>query len=80
MSGYKVEQQRLSHRGRSFHFVSYEGTPANLTKQVPATEPTWFLMSGGKRWAVMPQREGQDPADRDRLFAAWLDANVFAGA
>lgn len=78
MSGYKIEQHHLDHRGRKFHFVSYEGAPGNPAKQQPATEPTWFMMSAGKRWAVMPQREGQDPGERDRLFAAWLDANVFA--
>ncbi len=78
MSGYRVEQHRLNHRGRTFHFVSYEGSPANPTKQLPATLPTWYLMSAGKRWEVMPQQSGQDVAERDRLFAEWLDANVFA--
>jgi len=77
MSSYKVEQHRLSHRGRSFHFVSYEGAPANPAKALPATEPTWFMMSAGKRWVVMPHHVGQEPAELDRLFAAWLDSNVF---
>jgi len=78
MSGYRVEQHRLTHRGRVFHFVSYEGAPANLAKQVAATSPSWYLMSAGKRWEVMPQSVGQDPAELDRLFAEWLDRNVFA--
>jgi len=78
MSGYKIEQQRLSHRGRTFHFVSYEGSPANPAKAVPATEPTWFLMSSGKRWAVMPQLAGQEVAERERLLVEWLDRHVFA--
>jgi hypothetical protein len=78
MSSYKVEQHRLTHRGRGFHFVSYEGAPANLAKQLAAVEPTWFMMCAGKRWAVMPHRVGQDPAELDRLFVEWLDGHVFA--
>ncbi len=77
MSGYRNEQHRLSHRGRTFHFVSYEGAPANPAKELPATQPTWYLMSGGKRWEVMPHLPGQDVAERDRLFVEWLDAKVF---
>jgi hypothetical protein len=78
MSSYKPEQRRLTHRGRQFHFVSYEGQPGNVARQVPATVPTWFMMSSGKRWAVMPQQPGQEGEELDRLFAEWLEANVFA--
>jgi hypothetical protein len=78
MSGYKMEQHRITHRGRGFHFVSYEGTPGNPARDVPATEPTWYMMSAGKRWAVMPHRVGQDPVEVNRLFVEWLDNHVFA--
>jgi hypothetical protein len=78
MSSYRVEQRRVSVRGRGFHFVSYEGTPANPAKQIAATAPMWFLMSAGKRWLVMPHQIGQDPLELDRLFTEWLDRNVFA--
>lgn len=78
MAGYKIEQRRLTHRGRQFHFVSYEGTPGNPARQIPPTEPTWYLMSGGKRWMVMPHHPGQEPLQLDNLFTEWLDANVFS--
>jgi len=78
MSSFKVEQRRVNVRGRGFHFVSYEGTPANTTKQIAATAPMWFMMSAGKRWAVMPHRVGQDPDELDRLFTEWVEAHVFA--
>ncbi len=77
MGSYKVEQRRLSVRGRGFHFVSYEGTPANPAKRIAATAPTWFMMSAGKRWAVMPHQVGQDPLELDRLFTEWLETHVF---
>ena len=44
----------------------------------PATVPTWFLMSAGKRWAVMPHQRGQDEAEVDRLLTQWLEKHVFA--
>jgi len=78
MGGYKVEQRRLTVRGRGFHFVSYEGVPANPNKQLAATVPMWFMMSAGKRWAVMPHLLGQDPVELDRLFTEWLETHVFA--
>jgi len=78
MGSYKVEQRRLTVRGRLFHFVSYEGTPANPAKHISATAPTWFMMLSGKRWAVMPHEVGQDPIELDRRFTEWLEINVFA--
>lgn len=77
MSSYKPEQRRLTHRGRQFHFVSYEGQAANTARQVPATEPTWFMMSSGKRWAVMPHQPGQEGDELDRLLTQWLETHVF---
>jgi len=72
-----VEQHRLQYRGREFHFVSYEGTPANVKRDQPATLPAWWLMSAGTRWEVMPFEPGMDAAALDRAFTAWLDAHVF---
>ena len=76
---YKTDQHRLVHRGRSFHFVSYEGLLANANKEQVATPPTWYLMSGGKRWAVMPQVPDQQPTDLDEQLGRWLDEHVFTG-
>ena len=78
MGGYKVEQRFVTHHGRRFHFVSYDGQPASPKKDVAATKPAWFLMSAGKRWEVMPQQLGQDLAELDGLLTQWLDAHVFA--
>jgi hypothetical protein len=78
MSKHTVEQVRLTHRGREFHFVSYEGQLENLKKNQPATDPAWFLMSAGTRWEVMPHQPHQAREELDRLFTAWLERHVFA--
>jgi hypothetical protein len=77
MGGYRVEQRFVNHRGRRFHFVSYDGRPANAKAMQLATGPAWFLMSGGKRWEVMPQVPGQDLAELDLQLTQWLDQQVF---
>lgn len=77
MSSYKSEQRRLSAGGREFHFVSYEERLPNERRGEPGFPPMWFLMSAGKRWPVIPQVEGQDPADLDRALLRWLDHYVF---
>jgi hypothetical protein len=80
MSGYKTQQHRLIRRGRTFHFVSYDGQPADLKHSQPETVPSWFLMLAGKRWVVSPQAAVAEPAELDRQFGEWLDAHVFSGA
>ncbi len=77
VSRYNVERRNITHRGRVFTFVSYEGQPANTAKQQPATDPAWFLVNSGYRWEVMPQQAGQDEDELDRLLTAWLDDHVF---
>ena len=78
MSTYKIEQKHLVHRGREFHFVSYDGRIANPARHEAAPVPAWFLMSAGKRWEVMPHIRGQDEAEVDRLLTQWLEKYVFA--
>ena len=80
MSGYKTDQRRLLHRGREFHFVSYEGLAANARRGEPATPPTWFLMIAGKRWLVMPQVPDQSVEDLDQQLHGWLEAHAFPAA
>jgi len=77
MSRPVVEQRRLLHRGREFHFVSYEGLPANAKRNQAATLPAWWLMSAGTRWEVMPFERGPDARALDRAFTAWLDTHAF---
>ncbi len=78
MSSYKIDQRHLNHRGRVFHFVSYEGQPANLRREEPAVEATWFLMGPGRRWSVMPQQAAQPTEDVDRCLIEWLDQHLEA--
>ena len=78
MSGYKTDQHHVLHRGRDFHFVSYEGRQANPRTGETATPPTWFLMSAGKRWPVLVQVPDQDPKALILALTRWLDQHVFA--
>lgn len=75
-----VEQRRLVHRGREFHFVSYDGQPANEKRGQSATAPAWWLMGAGTRWEVAPCRPGQSQEELDRVFTRWLETHVFRAA
>lgn len=78
MAAYRNEQRHLVHRGRRFHFVSYDGRPADRARNQPETHPTWHLLIAGKRWPVMPQITGQSDLDLERDLTRWLDAHAFA--
>jgi hypothetical protein len=67
----------VSHRGRVFQFVSYEGRVANPRTGETASPPTWFLMSAGKRWPAIVQTSDLDADALTRLLTKWLDQNVF---
>lgn len=77
MSNYKTDQRFVVHRGRTFHFVSYEGQVANQARSQEAVPATWFLMGAGKRFAVMPQEPIDAQTDVDGLLVRWLDENIF---
>ena len=72
LSSYKVEQFRVRYSGRDFHFVSYDGHPANERRGEPAAPPMWYLMGPGRRWPVIPQVIGQPVAEIERALVAWL--------
>ena len=78
MSAYKVEQRRLTIRGRIFHFVSYEAVPANERRGQVAVPPMWHLMNEGKRRPVIPQMLGQEPAELDAALERWVEATIYA--
>jgi hypothetical protein len=78
MSSYKTDQHHLVHRGREFHFVSYEACLANPRTGEAAMPATWYLMSAGKRWPVFAQLPDQDPEMVIAALTQWLDRNVFA--
>lgn len=72
MSSYKIEQRHVTYRGRAFHFVSYDGHPANERRGEPAVPPMWYLMGPGRRWPVMEQQLGQAEEDVERSLYKWL--------
>jgi hypothetical protein len=77
VSQHKVEQRRLSHRGRVFHFVAYEGVPANERRGQPAVPPMWHLMNEGKRRPVMEHLLGQELEQLDTALLQWVEQNVY---
>ncbi len=80
MPTYKTDQRRILHRGREFHFVSYDGQPANPRLGQVATEPTWYLMSAGKRWPVALQVANQPDPILEATLHRWLEGHVFSGS
>ena len=77
MSSYKTDQHRIVHRGRSFHFVSYEAHGANPRTGELAMPATWFLMCSGKRLPAITQVPDQDAEAVVAALIHWLDRNVF---
>jgi hypothetical protein len=75
-SRYTVEQRHITHRGRTFRFVSYEGQRANAARKEPAIASAWFLVNAGYRCEVMPQQLGQEFDEVDRLLTKWLETHV----
>jgi len=80
MNKYKNEQRRLEHRGRRFHFISYDAQDADPKKKQPAMPATWYLESSGNRWPAIPQVFEQPEAELEAQLATWLEASVFGAA
>jgi hypothetical protein len=80
VSTHKSEQRRVVLRGREFHFVSYESTPANEKKGEIAVPAMWYLMNEGHRRQVMPHTTGQDVIALDRALGRWVEEHIFSRA
>ncbi|HVB31607.1 MAG: hypothetical protein ACYCVL_06380 [Gemmatimonadaceae bacterium] len=80
MASFKVEQRRIVYRGRQFHFVSYDATPANERRGETAVPAMWYLMNEGKRYLAIPHRKEQDPEELDRELVLWLGREIFDAA
>ncbi len=80
MSSYKPEQRRLAHRGREFHFVSYEAQPGNVRRQEAAVPAMWYLMEAGKRWPALPLVQTQADPELEAALRHWVDVHVFVEA
>jgi len=78
MAAYRTEQRYVLHKGREFHFASYEGQPADPRKSLAATPPSWYLINAGKRWAVIPQIADESEEEIHRRLVEWLETNVFS--
>lgn len=74
--GFNNEQRRLTHRGRSFLFVSYEAEDADAKR--PARPETWWLVSSGNRWPAIPVTREQPAPELDAQLVEWLESFVFA--
>lgn len=80
MSAFKSQQRHLEIQGRTFHFVSYEGQPANVRRNEEAQPPMWYLMVAGRRFAAFPCDATQDLEQVDRALLAWAEANAVGPA
>ncbi|HWA16037.1 MAG TPA: hypothetical protein VG817_06385 [Gemmatimonadales bacterium] len=80
MSAFKSLQRRLEFNGRAFHFVAYDGQPANLARQRVAEPAMWCLMVEGRRCPVIPFEAGQDLEVTDRALLGWLKGNILPAA
>jgi len=76
LGSYRCQQRQIIYRGKAYQFVSYEGLPADAARGHLASAPAWYLMSGGKRFEVMPQVLGQDEAELDQSLLGWLKETI----
>jgi hypothetical protein len=77
VNNFKFEQRRLTHRGREFHFVSYDAHPANERRGEVAMPAMGYLMNEGKRLPVMEQVAGMPVEQLDQALVQWIDAEVY---
>ena len=78
MAAFRNEHRRFEHRGRPFHFVSYEAQAANPRKNLPAMPATWYLLSAGNRWPAIPLEIGRTDEELDAQLSQWRDSEVFS--
>jgi len=78
MSSFKSQQCRLTIRERSFHFVSYEGRPANVAKNEIAMPSMWYMMAAGRRFPTIVCSPEHTVADVERILTSWALANAIA--
>jgi hypothetical protein len=76
MTAFKPQQRHLTIRGRTFHFVSYEGRPENTRRAETSLPPMWFLMVEGRRCPVLPCEVGQPLAEVDAALSIWAEDNA----
>jgi hypothetical protein len=80
VSAFKSQQRLLNIRGRAFHFVSYEGQPANVKRGEEASPAMWYLMVEGRRCAALVWEQSQSLDDVDRDLTRWAAENAFGSS
>ena len=76
MPAFKPDQRHLVVGGRSFHFVSYEGRPANAHRGEDEQPPMWYMMVAGRRFAMFPCDPAQDSAAIDKALSRWAEEHA----
>jgi hypothetical protein len=71
MPAFKPEQRHLVVRGRAFHFVSYEGRPANAKRGEDQQPAMWYLMVEGHRFPAFPCDPDQERTQVDLALERW---------
>ena len=77
MSAFKSQQRFITIRGRDFHFVSYEGRPANVRRGEEAAPAMWYLMVEGHRCPALLWEQSQSLDEVDRDLAKWAADHAF---
>lgn len=72
----KPEQRRLTFQGRTFHFVSYQGSPGNAQRAQLPFPAMWYLMVEGRRCPVLPCDATLSATEVDAALLAWAEVNA----
>lgn len=76
MIGYRIEQRRLRHRNRVFHFVTSEPLTDQSRTEAEAFPDVWILMDSGRCHVVMPRVRGRPELEVDHALLEWVERNI----
>lgn len=76
MSVHKPQQRHLTIRGRTFHFVSYQGSLGNVQRAQLPFPAMWYLMVEGRRCPVFPYEASLSLTEVDAALAEWAEDNA----
>ena len=80
MPAFKPQQRHLTINDRTFHFVAYEGQPANPPRKPEAHPAMWYLMVEGRRCPALLYDPAQTDAEVDRFLERWAIDNAVGPA
>lgn len=76
MSAFKPQQRHITIKGRTFHFVSYEGQPADVRRSLAERPAMWYLMVEGRRFPAFPCDPTKPLTEIDQLLSRWAEDNA----